>query len=239
MIETILNTGLLSVQENYHNEGTVLNGVGGVDNNDVVNSEITINGQVLLETLPEITTVGQRDVISNSGEFYLSDYELRDTTGYFDLGFTNTALKYDLIRSGEHVFIRAATNALLSTGFSGSLNAGLTGDYVFLNGIKLVSGAGESFIEDANGNFSWTDPDTNITGLLFSMPSRDHLYSSGVYDEFGIEFNKGTSTSFLNGVKLDELDFLETASVVTSIETGLSPNIEFYIPPDPQATIFL
>ena len=55
MIETILNTGLFSVQENYHNEGTVLNGIGGISHDEVVNSEVSINGQVLLETIPEIS----------------------------------------------------------------------------------------------------------------------------------------------------------------------------------------
>jgi hypothetical protein len=144
---------------------------------------------------------------------------MRDTTGFADFNFDSTNLKYDSISSGEHIFYRHNTHTGLIQGFSGALGQSLSGNYVFLNGIKLVSG--ESYSEVSKW-FKWIDSDTGVTGVLFAMPRRLHNYYSGRYDLPRVPMNQKSSIGWLNGVKLDEVDILETSSIIDLISTGVS-----------------
>ena len=59
---------------------------------------------------------------------------------------------------------------------------------------------------------------------------------TGVYDLIGNIYNKGGFTSYLNGIKLTDEDFLQLGSIVSNIETGLEPCVEFN---SPQTEIFI
>lgn len=219
MIEYIINTGALFDSSLYNNFGSIGGGIGNLQTNDPVTTDVTINGQTILETRPQVSVIAQTEIIVNSGEFFLSGFAMRDTTGFANFNFDSPNLKYDLINSGEHIFYRHHTHTGMVVGFSGALGSSLAGDYVFLNGVKLVSG--ESYSEVSN-RFKWIDTDTGVTGLLFAMPKRLHNYYSGKYDLKGNPLNAKTSIGWLNGVKLDEEDILETSSFINTINTGVS-----------------
>ena len=223
MIEYILNTGSLFDSSFYHQRGSVGGGIGFIGENSPLTTEVSINGRVLLETLPSISVVAQTEIIQNSGDFFLSGFSLRETTGFLDL-LNLTNLKYDKINSGSHKFYESNDYNSLITGFSGIIGNTLSGDYVFLNGIRLISG--ETYRE-TDHNFIWTNNLTGVTGMLFTMPKRQHDYYSGAYDLKRPLFNAGTSIGWLNGVKIDNSEILETASIVSCIETGIAP-VKFF-----------
>lgn len=226
MIEYFLNTGICSTGEDFNKFGQITNGIGSIPNNNILANDISVNGQTLLETLPTVSVVAQREIISNSGDFFLSGNFLRDTTGFLNLNYSQRTLQFDITKSGDRTYYFSENHNDLITGFSGILGSSLSGDYVFLNGDKLSSG--ESYVENSNGDFEWIDDDSNITGLLFSMPRRDFYFQSGSYDVFRVKHNKGSSIGYLNGVKIQKGDYLELASVIyPKIETGLEPSIEF------------
>lgn len=236
MIEYQLNTGFGSTGENFHQFGQVFNGIGSVFNNNALDNDISVNGQTLLETVPQIQVTGQQEIILNSGDFFLSGSFLRNGTGFLDLNYGISNLKYDSNVSGQRYFFKSSSHSVLVTGFSG--NAGnLGGSPVFLNGIKLASG--ESYIENGNGNFSWVDSDTSVTGVLFSRPLKNWPVYTGRYDLVGLYFNEGESVGYLNGVKLDNASLIELSSLLTGvIKTGIEPSVEFSMPQESQ-TIFL
>jgi hypothetical protein len=230
MIEYFLNTGVRFSKLNYHNIGQVFNGIGVIDNSDIFSNDISINGQMLLETSPDVSVVAQSEIISNSGEFFLSGNLLRNTTGYLDLNFQKTELRFDKRNYFESDFYRSSSHTELISGFAERAEI-LSGNYVFLNGVKLTSG--ENYIENSTGWFEWIDSDISVTGVLFSMPRNIVFGETGYYDLLDISYNKGATIGFLNGVKLDELDVLETASIVSEIiHTGLEPFVSFGIKPD-------
>ena len=226
MIEYILNTGSYFTGDNYRNFGQAISSIGSITNSNPLTNDITINGQSLLETSPTISVVASREIINNSGDYFLSGNSLRESTGFLNLDFDSSNLKFDKIRSGEGYFYRDSSNTGLIFNFSGIVGTSLNGDNIFLNGIKLTSG--ENYVEDGLGNFIWRDSDVDITGLLFSSPIKINDTYTGVFDINRTSFNRGTSVGYLNGVKLDEEDLLETCSNVSFlIQTGFEPNIEF------------
>lgn len=226
MIEYFLNTGNSPNSDLYNIFGFVTNGAGSIDSRNPLTNDVYINGATLLETIPQITTIANVDIINNSGDFFLSGLSLRSEDGFTDfIDYETNRLKFDFISSGEHEFYESDVHLDLITGFSGQAQ-NLSNKNAFLNGIKLVSG--ENYQLDSNSNFEWIDSDNEITGLLFTMPNRNDIYYSGQYDILGVKFNKGTTVSYLNGQRFDEEDFLETASVNKDlINTGLEGQIEF------------
>jgi len=226
MIEYFLHTGSSPNKNLYENLGSISNGVGTINNNKVLSNSVYLNGVTLLETLPSITTIGQTSIIDNSGDFFLSGNQLRNETGFLDLnGLVNSLLKSDIIETGSHSFYESNSNSDLISGFSG-VAGNLSDEFIYLNGDKLTSG--ESYIINSNSNFEWIDSDTEITGVLFSMPKQNEFMSTGYYDVFGIKFNQSTSICFLNGQRIDSQDFLETASINESIiSTGIDDQVEF------------
>lgn len=236
MIEYYLHTGIRSTGENYNNFGNINNGIGSISSEDILSNSIRINGQTLLETLPQVTVVGQVEIITNSGEFFLSGFSLRDGTGFLNFNdYENNNLKFDIVESGSHSFYYSSDPTGLITGFSGQAGD-LSNKEVFLNGIKMVSGS--NYELNQNNNFLWID-DTGVTGVLFSMPKQNQYYNTGIYDPSGISFNRGTTVAYLNGVKVDEEDFLETSSIVGNlIESGLNAKVEFNKKP-PTTTVYL
>jgi hypothetical protein len=103
----------------------------------------------------------------------------------------------------------------------------ISGELIFVNGIKLISGI-HYYIH--NNIFEWDDGnlgDLNIGGIIFSMPNSAELIITGVYDIYNQFFLKGTSLAYLNGVKLNKDEFLETCTMVDLIKTGIEPEIEF------------
>ena len=225
MIEYIQNTGALSRSEDYYNLGQITNGVGSIKSQDPLVNDVYLNGQTLLETTAQITIVGQREIINHTGDFFLSGSNLRSQTGFTDFSnFKTTNLKHDYVTSGSHPFFFSSNHDDLITGFSG-VAGDLAGDIVFLNGAKLMSG--EDYVEDSNGNFNYIGT-TNETGFIFSMPKKDDLFTSGFYDLTGVFFNKNTTVGYLNGMRIDDEDFLETSSLLLDIiETGLENTFIF------------
>lgn len=236
MIEYIQNTGIISRREDFYNIGQISNGVGSIDSKNPLINDVYLNGQTFLETEAEITVVGQQELISHTGDFFLSGSLLRSSTGTTDLSlFETNNLKHDFVESGEHPFFFSSDHNDLITGFSG-VAADLAGDFIFLNGAKLVSG--EDYVEDSNGNFDYIGG-TNETGFLFSMPIKDGIFTSGFYDITGAFFNRGTTVGYLNGMRVDNDELLETSSLLLSIiETGLSNTFEFKIFTEPQYIVF-
>lgn len=231
MIEYLLHTGQLSTGDNFNKRGQLVNGIGSISNNNVLSNDIYINGQALLETLPEISIVAQREIITNSGDFFLSGNSLKDTTGFLNLNYQERNLSYDISESGHRYFYRSEIHNDLITGFSGVIGENVKDNFVFLNGSKLSSG--ESYSVNANNNFVWEDSDNEITGLLFSTPIRDFHFSTGYYDISNVFFNKNSTIGYLNGVRLDKDDYIETSLIVSDkIQSGLSSSIEFFIRPN-------
>lgn len=222
MIEITLNTGLYFTGEHYFNDGSIINGVGIVGAFPYL-SEMSLNGKILHETLPDVTIQGLMSFISNTGEFYISGSRLSIDTGFYQLP-NDGNLSYEVINLSQRHFYSSEVHASLVTGFSGVSLGRLSGQHIFLNGQKLVSG--ENYIE-TNGNFIWIDPDVNQTGILFSFSKPKGLYRSGVYDVL-TPFNQGGFSAYLNGLKLDDEDFIEIASILNEkIETGIAPKIKF------------
>lgn len=236
MIEYIQNTGEYSNKEDYYNLGQIVNGVGSISSQDVLVNDVYLNGQTFLETEADVTVVGQQEIISHTGDFFLSGSLLRSSTGFTDLSsFKTNNLKHDVVRSGVHPFFYSSGHNDLITGFSG-IAGDLSGDYVFLNGAKLVSG--EDYVENSNGNFDYIGL-TEETGCLFAMPIKDGFYTSGLYDLTGLSFNIGTTVGFLNGMRVDEDELLETSSLLLDlINTGLDASVEFQIVPESERIIF-
>lgn len=216
MIEYYLNTGNIFDSALFHERGSVSSKVGYVSLSDRLTSEIDLNGLCLLETIPQVSVIAQTQIINNSGDFYLSGFSLKTSTGNLHIDLDFPSLSYDKVSSGAHSFFRSDTHTGMVYGFSGIVGDSLSGDFVFLNGQKLISGI--SYIEE-DKRFKWIDSETGVTGLLFSAPKRTGTYLSGGYDYYG-SFNKGATTCFLNGVKLHEDSFLET-SRFTPIDSGI------------------
>jgi hypothetical protein len=236
MIEYQLNLKQTSTGENFYQRGQVSNSIGFVFNDNSLDNDITINGQTLLETIPVISVVAQQEIIENSGNFFLSGGVLRETTGHLQLSLTNKNLKYDTNTSGFKWFYKSSIHADLITGFSG-IAGNLSGQSVYLNGAKLYSGI--NYVENSNGNFSYIDGDTSITGVLFTKPSIKHFYLTGSYDVVNIRFNEGCNIGYLNGVKLDETSILETSLLNSGlIKTGIEPFFEFVGSEDSQTIFF-
>ena len=65
------------------------------------------------------------------------------------------------------------------------------------------------------------------------------LYTSGLYDLTGVNFNIGTTVGYLNGMRVDEADLLETSSLLLDlIDTGIDDFFEFRIVPESERIIF-
>lgn len=220
MIEIYFNTGNTFDSSLFHERGSVAGGVGYINVANRLTSEVDINGLSLLETTPVVSIVAQTEIVNNSGDFFLSGFSLRKTTGYLNIDLDFPSLHYDIVRSGARYFFRGDTHTGMVHGFSGIVGTSLNSDFVFLNGQKLTSGV--SYIEEG-GRFKWIDSETGVTGILFSSPKREGVYSSGLYDYYGY-FNAGATTCFLNGVKLHEDSFLETSRHVP-IDSGIATTI--------------
>lgn len=237
MIEYIQNTGFVSTKENFNNLGQIINGVGFIASQNPLTNNVYINGQTLLETEAQIDVVGQQEIITHTGDFFLSDSSLKSSTGFADFSRFNreSNLKHDFIESGAHPFFFSSVHSELTTGFSG-IAGNLAGDHIFLNGAKLVSG--EDYVEDLNGNFNYIGV-TQETGCLFSMPRQSGVYTSGYYDVTGISFNKDTTVAFLNGMRVDSEELLETSSLLLDlINTGLNSTFEFKTSTQSQNIVF-
>lgn len=217
MIEWNLNTGVLSNPLNYFQEGNISAGIASLLINDRKQTEVAINGIVYNETIPIVTTIAQTQIISNSGDFFISGFQMRNETGFFDASFGGDIWQDRINGDQNFYFYENNTWTGLLIGFSGIVNESLSGDHVFLNGQKLISG--EDYVEDSNGAFSYIG-DTGATGVLFTMPKINSFYSSGDYDLSGVWFNEKASIGYHNGVKIDKDDVLETSSIVSSIVKG-------------------
>jgi len=225
MIEYYLHTGIKNDSDNYYNDGIINQDIGSIDNDDKFTNHISINGKTLLEdNFVEIKLNQQISTIQHSGDFYLKDYALNNSGEYYNFSGTNLLL-FDKMQSGKRPFFESNNfNNLLNNGF---VNGAISGELIFVNGIKLISGI-HYYIH--NNTFEWDDGnpnDLNLGGIIFSMPNSAELIITGVYDIYNQFFLKGTSLAYLNGVKLNKDEFLETCTIVDLIKTGLQPEIEF------------
>jgi len=198
--------------------------------------EIAVNGDVLHETQPIVTISGLRTFYDNTGEIFLSGYQLKNSTGEAYLLPTDGNLTYDWVSDSGRFFYEDDVHAEVISGFSGVADLD-NNEQVFLNGQKLVHGSGESFFIQEDGTWEWTDPEDGITGILFSMPYRPHVYNSGVYDITATTYNRNGFVAYLNGIRLTDEEFLQLGSVVTNIETGLEPCIEQVFPHEKQVFV--
>ena len=229
MIEIITNTGEYFSGESYHQDGSVFSQIGSIDSTDVMALEIGANGKILHETQPIVTISGVKTFYNNTGEIFLSGFELKNSTGEPYVLPVATNLTYDWISNSGRYFYEDNVHLELISGFSGV--ASLTNnEQVFLNGQKLVHGSGESFFLQADGTWEWTDPENAITGILFSMSYRPHVYHSGVYDIIGEVYNRNGFVAYLNGIRLTDDEFVQIGDVVVNIETGLEPCVELNFP---------
>lgn len=238
MIEFYLQTGNQATGENYQNQGQITNGIGSINSVTPLSNDVYIDGQTFLETTPIVSTVAQRQIITNSGHFFLSGFNLKQGTGFLNLdGFQDANLKFDNGEVYESKFFEWSNSGYI-TGFSGDAGRTLLStESMFLNGVKLISG--EHYEVDNNDNFLWLDSDNEATGVLFSKATKNEANYTGYYDVIGVMFNKGTSIGYLNGLRIGNSDILETSSILSDIiETGLNDKLEFNSKPD-LTTIFL
>lgn len=226
MIEYFQYTGITKDSNDFYNIGNLSSFGGSLDNNNKFYNQVFIDGQTLVEDDFNITNIGQQiQIIEHSGDYYLSQYVLSNSGSYLDLSGAKN-LHYDFMESGKRPFFESSSFSSLLTGFSGQVLNTLSGDFVFINGIKLVSG--EHYIEDSNGNFEWIDSAQNFGGIIFSMPNNFEKTTTGQYDILSEPFKRETTVGYLNGVRLYREDFLETSSIVESlIETGRENSIIF------------
>jgi len=224
MIEYYLHTGIRNDSDNYYINGKISQQIGSIQNDDTFTNHISINGKTLLEDTFVETKINQEiSVIEHSGDFYLKDYTLNNSGGYYDFSGTDLLL-FDKMESGKRPFFESDNFNNLLNGFA---NRAISGELIFVNGIKLISGE-HYYIHD--NTFEWDDGnlgDLNIGGIIFSMPNSAELIITGVYDIYNQFFLKGTSLAYLNGVKLNKDEFLETCTMVDLIKTGIEPEIEF------------
>lgn len=225
MIEYYLHTGVENDSDNYYNNGVINQDIGSIDNDDKFTNHISINGKSLLEDdFVEIKLNQQISTIQHSGDFYLKDYSLRNSGDYYNFSGTNLLL-FDKMESGKRTFYESNNfNSLITQLADGGP---VSGELIFVNGIKLISGI-HYYIH--NNTFEWDDDDPadlDLGGIIFSMPNSAELIITGVYDIYNQFFLKGTSLAYLNGVKLNKDEFLETCTNVHLIKTGLEPEIEF------------
>jgi hypothetical protein len=225
MIEYYLHTGIQNDSDNYYINGKISQQIGSIQNDDTFTNHISINGKTLLEDTFVETKVNQEfSVIKHSGDFYLKDYTLNNSGGYYDFSGTNLLL-FDKMQSGKRTFYESDNFNTLVTKLADG--GPVSGELIFVNGIKLISGI-HYYIH--NNIFEWDDGnlgDLNIGGIIFSMPNSAELIITGVYDIYNQFFLKGTSLAYLNGVKLNKDEFLETCTMVDLIKTGIEPEIEF------------
>lgn len=226
MIEYFQYTGTNKDSDDLYNIGSLSFLGGSIGNNNQFYNQVFVDGQTLLEDDFAITTIGQQiQTIEHSGDYYLSQYILSNSGSYFNLSGSKN-LHYDFMQSGKRPFFESSSFESLITGFSGQVLNTLSGDLVFINGIKLTSG--ENYIEDVNGNFEWIDSEEDFGGIIFSMPNSFEKITTGQYDILNESFKVGATVAYLNGVRLYREDFLETSSVVsTLIETGYENKLIF------------
>lgn len=223
MIEYHLQTGISLDSDNYYNSGN--SSFSFIQNDNQFSNHIYINGQTLLEDDFVETKIAEKVLSTeHSGDFYLKNYSLNFSGSILNLSGINN-LYYDIIPSGKRPFFESDNFNNLLNGFT---NRPISGELIFINGIKLISGI-HYYIH--NNVFEWDDENINsldIGGIIFSMPNVSQLTVTGQYDIYNQYFKKGATQAYLNGVKLYQGDdFLETSTLVWLIETGISPEIIF------------
>lgn len=223
MIEYYLQTGISLDSDNYYNIGQASIGSSFIENNNQFSNHIYLNGQSLLEdNFVETSIAGKVVSVRHSGDFYLKDYSLNFSGSILDLSQINN-LYYDIIESGKRPFFESDNFNNLLNGF---VNSSISSEFVFVNGIKLISGI-HYYIH--NNTFEWDDgtpTSLDLGGIIFSMPNVAQRIITGQYDIYNQYFKKGTTQAYLNGVKLYQGDdFLETSTLVHLIETGISPEL--------------
>jgi hypothetical protein len=223
MIEYYLQTGISLDSDNYYNSGQVSVGSASIGNNNQFSNHVYINGQSLLEdNFVETSIAGTVVSIRHSGDFYLKDYSLNFSGSTLNLSGINN-LYYDIIESGKRPFFESTNFNNLLNGFA---NTTISGELIFVNGIKLISGE-HYYIH--NNIFEWDDGNPtslDLGGIIFSIPNVAERIITGQYDIYNQYFKKGTTQAYLNGVKLyQDDDFLETSTLVHLIETGISAEL--------------
>ena len=223
MIEYYLQTGITLDSDNYYNIGQASIDVASIGNNNQFSNHVYLNGQSLLEdNFVETSIAGTVVSIQHSGDFYLKDYSLNFSGSILNLSGINN-LYYDIIESGKRPFFESDNFNNLLNGFA---NGTISGELIFVNGIKLISGI-HYYIH--NNIFEWDDGNPtslDLGGIIFSMPNVAERIVTGQYDIYNQYFKKGTTQAYLNGVKLyQDDDFLETSTLVHLIETGINAEL--------------
>lgn len=223
MIEYHLQTGISLDSDNYYNSGN--SSFSFIQNDNQFSNHIYINGQTLLEDDFVETKIAEKVLSTeHSGDFYLKNYSLNFSGSILGLSGINN-LYYDIIPSGKRPFFESYNFNNLLNGF---VNRPISGELIFVNGIKLISGIHYHVHDNI---FEWDDGDPTsleLGGIIFSMPNVSQLTITGQYDIYNQYFKKGATQAYLNGVKLYQGDdFLETSTLVWLIETGISPEIIF------------
>lgn len=225
MIEYFQYTGLSKDSDDLYNQGNISFFGASIGNSNKFSNQVFVDGQTLLEDDFVETQISQQiSTIENSGDYYLDGLTLKNSGSNYQF-LDNEYLHYDLIESGKRPFFESSSFSVLITGFSGQVLDTLSGDFVFINGIKLTSG--ENYVENIDGNFEWIDSEEDFGGIIFSMPNSFEKIKTGQYDIFGEYFKKNTTVAYLNGVRLYREDFLETSTMASLIETGLENKIIF------------
>lgn len=224
MIEYHLQTGLILDSDNYYNQGDTKQST--INNTNQFSNHIYLNGQTLLEDdFSETILRGQVLETVHSGDFYLEDNVIKFSGLNYNFNRINN-LHYDIIPSGKRPFFESNNFNNLLNEFAN--NTPVSGELIFVNGIKLISGI-HYYVHD--NIFEWDDENPTsleLGGIIFSMPNLSQLTITGQYDIYNQYFKKGATQAYLNGVKLYQGDdFLETSTLVWLIETGISPEIIF------------
>lgn len=197
--------------DQYHQAGVVSNNIASIQNSNALMNEMNNNGQVLFETYPSISYSGGFEIITNTGQLYLTGFELFENND-------NIRLSPDQLNYNQ-----------LTGGFNENLNVDFDEDTVYyLNGQKLM------FDVDYNGSLL-----LDISGVLFSRTNEFENMNTGKFDILEPYRDNGFS-AYLNGLSLHVDDFLQTNSlVINKINTGLQPNIYFLCETDKEDVIYL
>jgi hypothetical protein len=175
-----------------------------------INNEFDIN----IKTPVELIRTSNSFRLNNAGMNYL--IESNGVSQSLDLDYTvNGTLishfgNYDFIDIIEANFIRLDQNIIYYTGQS--IEPLISKDFMYLNGIKLISGYHYNFIND---NVNFITNNISTTGVIQTAKSLIPYASyTGDYYYYNLDnrFSKNTTMVWINGVRINKDSYYELSN---------------------------
>lgn len=222
MFEVNLQTGSIVNPNLFNIFGASIGEGRALNSNSGKSLRASLNGKNLLETNPIIETVGPFTETYNTGDIYVQQATALSTNGSFE---PEGNFIYNVIDKGNAIYFSSTSHSTMANGFSSAV--GSNGHYYeyYLNGVKLQSG--QSYTINLSNEFVWSDSNTSVTGMLHGTRKISHFVeNTGQYDIFGVNFVRGTSMSYLNGLRQNpNLNLEINSGLINKINSGLQSSI--------------